>query len=149
MVLLSTRASLSIAAAAVSCLPQVQCSPFIPESRSAFVPFPTTRNLADPKLSTSPVLVAETSTSTAPANDIDDSAKEPTYCRLRRSILTNSLAATLITACFGSPASAIAADGKLDAILGQIKEANKQLEDVPDLIKAEKWDSGKQVLRYF
>jgi hypothetical protein len=96
--------------------------------------------LADPKLSTSPVLVAETSTSTAPANDIDDSAKEPTYCRLRRSILTNSLA---VTACFG-PIAAIAADGKLDAILNQIKEANKQLEDVPDLIKAEKWDSGEQ-----
>lgn len=96
------------------------------------------------------MLVAETSTSTTRANDIDDSAEEPTYCRLRRSILTNSLAATVgITACFGSPASAIVADGKLDAILGQIKEANKQLEDVPDLIKAEKWDSGKQVLRYF
>jgi hypothetical protein len=35
------------------------------------------------------------------------------------------------------------AAGTLSTILGQLKEASKMLDDVPDLIKAEKWDSGE------
>ena len=37
---------------------------------------------------------------------------------------------------------ALAAEGQLRKLLDQIKEGRQQLEDDPELIKAEKWDSG-------
>jgi hypothetical protein len=65
---------------------------------------------------------------------------------LRRSFLTYSFAATFgIAASFVRPDAAIAADGKLNAILGQIKQGRDQLECVPDLIEAEKWDASKYI----
>ena len=61
----------------------------------------------------------------------------------RRSFLTYSFAATFgTTTSFVGPNSVIAAEGRLGSILGQIKEGREQLECVPDLIKAEKWDGG-------
>ena len=64
----------------------------------------------------------------------------------RRSVLKYSFAATFGTAAsFIGPDAVIAADGKLNDILGQIKQGREQLECVPDLIKAEKWDAGKYV----
>jgi len=36
-----------------------------------------------------------------------------------------------------------AAYGQLPKLLDQIKEGSKQLDAIPELIKAEKWDSGK------
>jgi len=64
----------------------------------------------------------------------------------RRSFLTRSFMATLgIATSFngGSIDAAVAADGKLNDILAQIKEGRTQLESIPDLIKDEKWDAGK------
>ena len=35
------------------------------------------------------------------------------------------------------------AEGTLDGLVGQLKEARQQLDDIPDLIKEEKWDAGE------
>ncbi len=62
----------------------------------------------------------------------------------RRSFLACSFVATLgIITPFVGPNTVIASEGKLQSILFQIKEGREQLECVPDLIKAEKWDGGK------
>ena len=131
----TTRVSFSIAVAA--CL-QSQCTSFVPQSvkqRHKLVVDPT-------HVSTSVQLLAA-ATPSPPSNGIDTSSPEPD-CQLRRSILTSSLVATFgIASCFDENNVAIAADGKLDEILDQVKEAREQLESVPDLIKDEKWDSGK------
>jgi len=50
-------------------------------------------------------------------------------------------AGTILSTVFDNKA-ALAADGQLSVLLDQIKEGSKQLEAVPDLIKAEKWDAG-------
>ena len=66
------------------------------------------------------------------------------HFKSRRSFVTCSFAATFgITASFVGPDAVIAANGKLYVILGKLKEGREQLECVPDLIKAEKWDAGK------
>jgi hypothetical protein len=65
-------------------------------------------------------------------------------CESRRSFLACSFAATLgIATPFVGSNTVIAAEGRLQSILGQIKEGREQLECVPDLIKAEKWDGGE------
>lgn len=38
---------------------------------------------------------------------------------------------------------ALAAEGSLIQIVSQLKESSKMLDDIPDLIKAEKWDAGE------
>jgi hypothetical protein len=65
----------------------------------------------------------------------------------RRSFLASSFAGTFgIVTPFVGPNTVIASEGKLQSILGQIKEGREQLECVPELIKAEKWDGGKPQL---
>lgn len=62
----------------------------------------------------------------------------------RRFIVTSPIIASLgIIVTNVSNNEASAADGTLDRIVGQLKEASRMLDDVPDLIKAEKWDSGE------
>eukprot|EP00985_Skeletonema_marinoi_P004891 scaffold2120_cov115-Skeletonema_marinoi.AAC.1 len=66
----------------------------------------------------------------------------------RRTILSGPLiftAGTILSTVFDNKA-ALAADGQLSVLLDQIKEGSKQLEAVPDLIKAEKWDAVRAVL---
>lgn len=46
------------------------------------------------------------------------------------------------TQYFGRPNAAFASDGKLADTLSQIKDAREQLDDIPALIDAEKWDAG-------
>mmetsp|Transcript_42117 Transcript_42117/g.71983 ORF Transcript_42117/g.71983 Transcript_42117/m.71983 type:complete len:246 (-) Transcript_42117:90-827(-) len=129
--------------AVVACL-QSHCTSFAPASvnQRNKVSLPKLKTPTDH--STSVHQLAATSTSPDPSNVIDNSS-EP-YCQLRRSILTSSLVATFgISACFEGNV-AIAADGKLGALLADIKEARGQLDDVPDLIKAEKWDAVRAIL---
>ena len=64
----------------------------------------------------------------------------------RRAILSRSLIVTagtiLSTSVVDNKIAHAAADGQLTVLLNQIKEGSKQLEAVPDLIKAEQWDAG-------
>ncbi|KAL7522783.1 hypothetical protein ACHAWX_007512 [Stephanocyclus meneghinianus] len=65
----------------------------------------------------------------------------------RRFIVTSPIIASLgIIVTNVSNNEASAADGTLDRIVGQLKEASRMLDDVPDLIKAEKWDSVRAIL---
>ena len=62
----------------------------------------------------------------------------------RRSFITDSFAAaTFVGTTFSfRPYQAIADTViKLD-VLAQVKDARSQMDDIPDLIKAEKWDAG-------
>ena len=53
------------------------------------------------------------------------------------------------TQYFGRPTTAaFAADGNLADTLSQIKNAREQLDDIPALIDAEKWDAGKCITYY-
>ena len=64
----------------------------------------------------------------------------------RRTILSRSLIVTagtiLSTSVVDNKIAHAAADGQLNVLLDQIKEGSKQLEAIPDLIKAEQWDAG-------
>jgi len=62
----------------------------------------------------------------------------------RRFLVMSPIVASfgIIVTNFGND-EAFAADGTLDRIVGQLKEASRMLDTVPDLIKAEKWDSGE------
>ena len=63
----------------------------------------------------------------------------------RRSFITNSIvAATIVGTIFSfRPHQAIAdTDIKLADVLAQVKDARVQMDDIPDLIKADKWDAG-------
>ena len=62
----------------------------------------------------------------------------------RRSFITNSfVAATFVGTTFFRPYQAFAdTDIKLADVLAQVKDARVQMNDIPDLIKAEKWDAG-------
>jgi hypothetical protein len=61
----------------------------------------------------------------------------------RRKILISPFtAATIAVASQNKVALADADDGQLPKLLDQIKEGRQQLEDIPELIKAEKWDAG-------
>jgi len=118
----TSKASLFIVA--IVCL-QSQCTSFTPKAQSVRRPTSVLAAAASPSSSN------VTGTSHKPNSE------------LRRSILTNSIAATLgCTVCLDAPNVVTAADGKLDIILDQIKEARDQLASVPDLIQAEKWDAG-------
>ncbi|KAL7487448.1 hypothetical protein ACHAW6_013028 [Cyclotella cf. meneghiniana] len=65
----------------------------------------------------------------------------------RRFIVTSPIIASLgIIVTNVSNNEAFAEDGTLDRIVGQLKEASRMLDDVPDLIKAEKWDSVRAIL---
>lgn len=91
----------------------------------------------------SSVIILGAAASPPPSNVITTTSSKPDS-QLRRSIFTSAVVSTLGAAtCFDRPDAATAADGNLDAMLGQIKEARDQLEVVPDLIKDEKWDAGK------
>lgn len=61
----------------------------------------------------------------------------------RRSIITNVLVAAVGTSTCLMPQSATAVDGKLAELLVDVKKARAQMNDIPDLIKDEKWDAGK------
>jgi len=115
--MVSTTKSASFSVLAAACFVG-QCQPYMPSVSSHRQKY---------------VLAAASSTPS-----IVDAATERHF-RSRRSFLTYSFAAS-----FGvRPDAVIAADGKLNAILGQIKQGRDQLDSVPDLIKAEKWDAGK------
>jgi hypothetical protein len=75
-------------------------------------------------------------------------ANERNYKYSRRSFVTdNSIAVTVFgIAAVVRPSTVIATDGNLRDLLGQIKEGREQLESVPELIKAEKWDAIRAVL---
>ena len=61
----------------------------------------------------------------------------------RRKILIGPFtAATIAVASQNKVALAADDDGQLPKLLDQIKEGRQQLEDIPELIKAEKWDAG-------
>jgi hypothetical protein len=63
----------------------------------------------------------------------------------RRTILSDSVFFTAVGAIFSTAVgnkAARAADGQLPKLLDQIKEGRAQLEPIPQLINAEKWDSG-------
>lgn len=65
-------------------------------------------------------------------------------CQQRRTFLERPLIFTVgtILSTTLDNKKALAADGQLAVLLDQIKEGSKQLEAVPDLIKAEQWDAG-------
>ncbi|KAL7535013.1 hypothetical protein ACHAWF_006114 [Thalassiosira exigua] len=131
----SRRASFSIAA--VACIPS-QCTPFKLGFSSPFRSSSALQELVvDPTHASSSVMQVTAPTSLKEMDTVLDP-----HCKLRRSLISNCLAATFgVAASVIRPNSAIAADEKLDAILARIKEAREQLESVPDLIKDEKWDS--------
>ena len=63
----------------------------------------------------------------------------------RRIILSGPLitaAGSIFPTMFLGTKAAHAAADQFATLLDQIKEASRQLDDVPDLIKTEKWDSG-------
>lgn len=63
----------------------------------------------------------------------------------RRTILSGPLiaaAGSIFPIMFLDTKAAHASDEQFATLLDQIKEASRQLDDVPDLIKTEKWDSG-------
>jgi hypothetical protein len=77
---------------------------------------------------------------------INAMTNERTY-KSRRSFLTGNIAATMFgIATVIRPRSVIATGGNLNDLLDQIKEGRDQLEIVPELIKAEKWDAIRAVL---
>lgn len=80
-----------------------------------------------------PLLAASPSSN----NNIDDCM---VTSQQRRTILGWPL---IITAETILSTAVNAADGQLPKLLDQIKEGSKQLDAIPELIKAEKWDSGK------
>ena len=68
----------------------------------------------------------------------------------RRKILIGPFtAATIAVASQSKAALADADDGQLPKLLDQIKEGRQQLEDIPELIKAEKWDAGMYLLKRY
>jgi len=60
----------------------------------------------------------------------------------RRKILSGPLIAATIAVASQNKVALAADDGQLPKLLDQIKEGKQQLEDIPELIKAEKWDAG-------
>ena len=106
-----------------------QCQSFMP---IAVLPRQTTRVL----------------TMTSHAHINAATANERNYKYSRRSFVTdNSIAVTVFgIAAVVRPSTVIATDGNLRDLLGQIKEGREQLESVPELIKAEKWDAIRAVL---
>eukprot|EP00573_Skeletonema_grethae_P009798 CAMPEP_0201697742 /NCGR_PEP_ID=MMETSP0578-20130828/13229_1 /ASSEMBLY_ACC=CAM_ASM_000663 /TAXON_ID=267565 /ORGANISM="Skeletonema grethea, Strain CCMP 1804" /LENGTH=230 /DNA_ID=CAMNT_0048184013 /DNA_START=27 /DNA_END=717 /DNA_ORIENTATION=- len=79
------------------------------------------------------------------SNNIDDSTIS---CQQRRTFLGKPLIFTVgtILSTTLDNKRALAADGQLAVLLDQIKEGSKQLEAVPDLIKAEQWDGVRAIL---
>lgn len=78
-------------------------------------------------------------------NNIDDCM---VTSQLRRRIMSWPLvvtAGTILSTAVDNKA-ALAADGQLPKLLDQIKEGSKQLDAIPELIKAEKWDSVRAIL---
>jgi len=69
-------------------------------------------------------------------------------CHQRRTFLGRPLIFTVgtILSTTLDNKKALAADGQLALLLDQIKEGSKQLEAVPDLIKAEQWDGVRAIL---
>lgn len=67
----------------------------------------------------------------------------------RRKILIGPFTATIAVASQSKVALADAEDGQLPNLLDQIKEGRQQLEDIPELIKAEKWDAGMFLLKRY
>lgn len=66
----------------------------------------------------------------------------------RRKILISPFTATITVASQSKVAlAADEDDGQLPKLLDQIKEGRQQLEDIPELIKAEKWDAGMYLLK--
>ena len=123
-VMVSTTKSATFFVLAAACFVD-QCQPFAPS-----VPSSVHR----------PIFVLAAASS---APSIVDGITEPHF-KSRRSFVTCSFAATFgIATSFDGPKAVVAADGNLYVILGQLKEGRDQLECVPDLIKAEKWDAGK------
>ena len=67
----------------------------------------------------------------------------------RRKILISPFTATIAVASQNKVALAADDDGQLPNLLDQIKEGRQQLEDIPELIKAEKWDAGMYLLKRY
>ena len=122
--MVSTAKSASFFVLAAACFID-QCQPFTPNVPS----FVRRRKFVLAAASSAPLIV----------NGITER-----HFKSRRSFVTCSFAATFgIAASLEGPKEVLAADGNLYVILGQLKEGRDQLECVPDLIKAEKWDAGK------
>ena len=60
----------------------------------------------------------------------------------RRKILISPFTAATFAVVSQNKVALAADDGQLPKLLDQIKEGRQQLEDIPELIKAEKWDAG-------
>ncbi len=65
----------------------------------------------------------------------------------RRKILIGPFTAATIAVASQNKVALAADDGQLPKLLDQIKEGRQQLEDIPELIKAEKWDAGMYLLK--
>ena len=67
----------------------------------------------------------------------------------RRSLVMGPIVASVIGITLSSSAdSASAADGNLNQIVAQLKESSKMMDDIPELIKAEKWDAGEYFILF-
>lgn len=66
----------------------------------------------------------------------------------RRSLVIGPIIASVGITCSTIVDSASAADGNLNQIVAQLKESSKMMEDIPELIKAEKWDAGEYFVYY-
>ena len=64
----------------------------------------------------------------------------------RRSILISPIVVSLGLALTTEGNTAFATDGNLNQIVGQLKASSQMLDEIPDLIKAEKWDASKYYL---
>ena len=134
----ATRSSLSIAI--VACFP-LCCSSFLTSD-----PTSRPRLVHSRKLDIDTTLWSPLSASPSPlySSDTDEpfhsSSGLPHYHR--RSFIANYFAAAIGVTIFAVPFNeAIAASP--EELLDQIKQAREQLDTIPDLIKAEKWDAGK------
>jgi hypothetical protein len=76
------------------------------------------------------------------ADDVLQSSSDASSQR-RRSIALSPLVAMLGVSFCTDDYGAALAEGTLDGLVGQLKEARQQLDDIPDLIKEEKWDAGE------
>ncbi|KAL7497837.1 hypothetical protein ACHAWT_007719 [Skeletonema menzelii] len=112
---------------------------------TAVVQFPLCCSFLSPPKTNRKLPQQPLAASSSSSNSFDD-------CRIssqkRRTILSQPLAFTAgtILSTLVDNKTAHAADGQLTVLLDQIKEGSKQLEAVPDLIKAEQWDAVRAIL---
>lgn len=79
--------------------------------------------------------------SSLPSDELDVKDSTEISCRKRRSVLMCPVVSLAIVA--NGYGKALAAEGSLIQIVSQLKESSSMLDEIPDLIKAEKWDAGE------